>query len=90
MKISSENLDKPAITTKDIMSNKKEITYVVYDSDGDWQFLSNEEVSEEDAMVVSVGQVLEKDPSLFDLPEIEKNDEFTRINKQSQWVKLKS
>ncbi|HEX5150762.1 MAG TPA: hypothetical protein VFW07_04910 [Parafilimonas sp.] len=86
MKISEENSNKAVITTKYIMHYEKDITYVLYDEDGDWQFLSNEQVNEKDAMVVSVQQILERDASLTELPNIKKNQVMVRNSTGSNWV----
>jgi len=90
MELKLEKANKPAITTKFIMGNSKEITYVKYDDEGDWQFLSGDIVSEADAMVVSIAEILQKDSSLLSLPDIAEDEVFTRLNKNSPWQKSKN
>lgn len=42
MKITEENKNKSAITTKYVVNNNSIIVSVFYDEDGDWQFLGEE------------------------------------------------
>ena len=87
MKISSENPNQSAITTNYVMEQNHDITYVSYDEEGDWQFMSDDPFDEENAMVVSIKQILEKDKTLLTLPNIRKNEAYERKNKKSPWVK---
>jgi Uncharacterized protein conserved in bacteria len=64
MKLSEEPDNKPVITTRYVMDANSEITYVVCDEDGDWQFFGDEDFHESDACVVSVGQILQIDETL--------------------------
>ena len=54
------NLDIGIITTKYVMSNQSPVMWIIHDEDGDWQFIGQEEISPSDAMVVSLGRLLEK------------------------------
>ena len=83
MKLTEDNKNKSVITTKYIVENKSTIVSVFYDEDGDWQFFGEEEVTESDARVISIGQILEIDNSLMDLPNIVKVQSLFRNNKNS-------
>lgn len=63
------------------------ILYVYLDDDGDWQCLGGEEVDESDARIISIGELLELDPTLTTVPDLEKGESASRTNKQGQWQK---
>jgi hypothetical protein len=88
MKLKNVDKNQSAITTKGITYNSQEIKRVIYDEDGDWQFLSGEDIDENDAVVLSIGEILILDSSLLDLPEVEENDILIRNSKNSTWQKL--
>ena len=86
MKIIEENKNKSAITTKYVGNNNSIIVSVFYDEDGDWQFLGEEEVSEEDAIVVSIQEMIDIDKSLVNLPDLKEGESAYRKNKESIWL----
>ena len=86
MKIIEENKNKSAITTKYVVNNNSIIVSVFYDEDGDWQFLGEEEVSEEDAIVVSIQEMIDIDKSLVNLPDLKERESAYRKNKESIWL----
>ena len=86
MKITEENKNKSAITTKYVVNNNSIIVSVFYDEDGDWQFLGEEEVSEEDAIVVSIQEMIDIDKSLANLPDLKEGESAYRKNKESIWL----
>ncbi|MFM9988585.1 hypothetical protein [Flavobacterium sp.] len=74
------------ITTKYVLIEKKNIIRVIHDSDGDWQFLTNDNVVESDALVVSLQQILEYDESISELLSLPRNKIAIRENKNSKWI----
>ena len=86
MKITEENKNKSAITTKYVVNNNSIIVSVFYDEDGDWQFLGEEEVSEEDVIVVSIQEMIDIDKSLVNLPDLKEGESAYRKNKESIWL----
>lgn len=86
MKITEEDKNKSAITTKYVVNNNSIIVSVFYDEDGDWQFLGEEEVSEEDAIVVSIQEMIDIDKSLVNLPDLKEGESAYRKNKESIWI----
>ena len=86
MKIIEENKNKSAITTKYVVNNNSIIVSIFYDEDGDWQFLGEEEVSEEDAIVVSIQEMIDIDKSLVNLPDLKEGESAYRKNKESIWL----
>lgn len=61
---------------------------VIRDSDGSWQFLCGQDgcIEEEDAHVVGVGHLLERDPTLEKSAELEPSQYFERQSSSSSWV----
>lgn len=60
-----------AITVRQIIKDGQPILYVIHDSeDGGWQFLTGGEVTTEDALVVSLGEIYEFDPSIGELADL--------------------
>ena len=86
MKITEEDKNKSAITTKYVVNNNSIIVSVFYDEDGDWQFFGKEEVSEEDAIVVSIQEMIDIDKSLVNLPDLKEGESAYRKNKESIWL----
>ncbi len=59
------------ITVKSIVRGGKPILYVALDDeDDDWQFLDGGDAQEENAMVVSLSSMVERDPSLRELADL--------------------
>lgn len=66
-----ENESTAVITTKAIIKHEKPIVLVFHDKDdGMWEFLDGEDVSEENAAVVSLSEILEIEKSLNKLADL--------------------
>lgn len=82
-----ENLNNPVITTRFVLENNSTIVSVFRDEDGDWQFFGNEEnISEKDAKIVSLKEILMIDPTLKELLEIENGSHASREYKTDKWI----
>ncbi|WP_234041880.1 hypothetical protein [Persicirhabdus sediminis] len=58
-------------TSKHIIEDGKPILHVVHDEDGEWQFMGDQECDVEDARIVTMGQIVQLDPSvngLYEMP----------------------
>jgi hypothetical protein len=73
-------------TTRQWIDENKSILRVVHDEDGDWQFLTGDQLPE-DARIVSLEQMLLKDPTLNDLFNLDYGYAAERVNKGARWVK---
>ena len=85
MKLTNENGSKPCITTRYVLYADSPIVYADYDDDGDWQFLSEEPVDESDAVVVSIKQILDHDPSLSGISDLDKGQTAIRDDRNRPW-----
>jgi hypothetical protein len=80
------------ITTKKITSGEDWIGYVTHDmDDGSWQFLelSNKEPNIEDAVVVSLENILDLDETINELSDLPLGWFASRLSKTSPWLKGK-
>ncbi len=79
------NLDLGVISTKYILEGAP-ILHVAKDEDGDWQFLGRQEITEADAVVVSLGQILKIDETIKAILDMPKGAEVKRQDVNSPWV----
>jgi len=62
------DMNQAVFTTKYVLENHSPIIYVSHDVDGDWQFFGQEDdLSEEDARIISLGEILKITPSLKEI-----------------------
>ncbi|PWW15289.1 hypothetical protein [Chryseobacterium sp. AG844] len=82
-----ENLNEAVITTRFVLENNSTIVSVFRDEDGDWQFFGKEEnISEGDAKVVSLEEILQIDPTLKELLDINNGSHAHRESKEDDWI----
>ena len=73
-------------TLKCIVLDRMPITYVSHDAEGDWQFLRQEhQLREEDATLISLGEMIEHDPSILEVADLPLGGIATRSNQNSPW-----
>lgn len=86
MKLKEEQKNKSVLTTSYVLTNASPITFVLYDEDGDWQLFGDDEVDdEEDAYLVSVDEILEMEPILKKLPDLQPGQAATREKDSTRW-----
>ena len=79
MRLSEDDFWKPVITTVAIIEGRMPVRIIHLDEEGDWEAYSAEEdIDGDDLDVVSVEEMMQIDPSLKDLPDIEKGQFFYR------------
>lgn len=81
-----EDLNKAVFTTNKVLEGAL-IVYVYHDSDGDWQFFSaDEELTENNAKVISLDEVIKIDSTLKRVIEtLPKGFEAFKKDKDSEW-----
>lgn len=83
--------DTACITCYHVLEGYKSILYVSHDEDGYWQFLCGENHKEEDARVVSLGEILSIDESMRDLAVLDYGQYATSESVEGNWtVKYKN
>lgn len=76
-----------AVTTKQVMAGAA-IVYVSHDDDdGAWQFHTAEPLTEDDALLCTLGQVLDVHPSMMDLADLQPGWIAERANDAAAWVR---
>ncbi|GIO15372.1 hypothetical protein J19TS2_49270 [Cohnella xylanilytica] len=78
------------ITTQRILSRERPILYVTHDEDdGMWQFLDGDPVSEEEAAIVSLGEIVGRDSSLSQLADLPLGWTAWRDSGDGDWQRKK-
>ena len=84
-----DDLKTPVFTTKYVVTDKKEITYVSHDADdGSWEFLSDDIIKDyvPVAKVISLEQMIKIDPTLLELADMPLGYFANRKTKKDKWV----
>jgi hypothetical protein len=76
--------DKLILTTKKVNEGHP-VRYVIHHSDGDWQFLDGEDVSEEDAVVLHLRHVVDSHPEVKSLTDLSAGWQAWRDDEESDW-----
>ncbi|MFV0305792.1 MAG: hypothetical protein ACK5IC_09970 [Moheibacter sp.] len=80
--------DTPIITTKYVTENKSQVVYVSYDDEGDFQMFSNEGADMEKVAIVSLNEILNIQPNLTLLIDIQRGDKYYREENRETWQKI--
>ena len=75
-------------TTRQWLELKKPITHVVHDEDGDWQFLTGDQLLE-DAIIVALEQLILRDKTLNEVFDLEYGEEAKRDLIGGKWTRTK-
>ncbi|MDR1881591.1 MAG: hypothetical protein LBR26_02265 [Prevotella sp.] len=86
MKLKKELKSKLALTTGYVLAKGSPVTFVLYDEDGDWQLFGEDEIAEdEDACLVSIDEILEMEPALRKLPDLQPGQAAARDKDSTRW-----
>jgi hypothetical protein len=81
-----EAKDLAIFTTRQWLENRKPILRVVHDEDGEWQFLTGEQIPE-DAKIVALEQMTLSDPTLNDVFNLDYGEAAERNFIGDNWVR---
>lgn len=74
-----ESLNTACFTTKFVMRDGSDIVFVSHDKDGYWQFHGDESAEDESiAMIVGLGEIIERDPTILEVSSLEEGYYATR------------
>ena len=74
------------ISLREIVFEGKPILYLTHDKDDEgWQFLTREPVSKEDAVVVTLEEIVQLDPSILKLADLPPGWMATRQTASAAW-----
>ena len=80
------NKNQYVITTRFVIYDNSEIIRIIHEENGDWQFLGREEnLKESDAVILSLGEMMEFDNSLSIVESLPIGKQALRTNKMSPW-----
>ncbi len=86
MRLKDENKNKSVLTTSYVLCSGSPVTFVLYDEDGDWQLFGDDEVDDdENAYLVSVEEILELEPALRKLPDMQQGQAVAREKDDTRW-----
>ncbi|WDF61995.1 DUF4262 domain-containing protein [Flavobacterium sp. KACC 22758] len=77
-------------TTRQWLQEGKTVVKVIHDNDGDWQFLTDDEISTENIIIVALEQIILKDKTLNELFDLEYGEEAQRKLIGDEWVRNNS
>jgi len=77
-----------AFTTRQWLEEKKPILHVVHDNEGDWQFLTGDQL-QEDIKIVALEQLTLKDNSLNEVFDLDYGEEAIRETVGGEWRRQK-
>ncbi|RKM58589.1 hypothetical protein D6856_12610 [Butyrivibrio sp. XB500-5] len=79
------------ITTKNIVNGEKDILLVSHDEDdGMWEFLEGDVVKEEEAMIISLYEMVNIDPTVNQIADLPLGWIAYRDSKLDAWTKRKN
>ena len=80
------NKNQYVITTRFVIYDNSEIIRIIHEENGDWQFLGREEdLEESDAVVISLGEMMDFDDSLSIVESLPEGKQALRTDKMSPW-----
>jgi hypothetical protein len=81
-----ESLNTAVFTTRFVIDDNSPILFVFHYDDGSWQFSGAEEnLSDSDFRIVSLGEILKHDDSIKELASMPINSEAIRLTRKSAW-----
>ncbi len=80
-------INTSAISTKQVMRDSLPILLVTHDDDGDWQVLCGTTDEPADAMVICLGCLFDRDPTIGELADLPHGWRAWRASPSSPWVR---
>jgi hypothetical protein len=81
-----DDLQIYVFTTRFVIKNNSPITFITHDENGDWQFMGDDDFEENDAMIVSLEEMIEHDSSILEVADLPYNCKAYRENINSHWI----
>ncbi len=83
----SEHPEKLVFTCCHFLEGEKPLTFAAHHfDDNNWQFLCSEHHADTDAVIITIGELLELDPSIEELCDLPVGYLATRKNKNAKWI----
>lgn len=84
-----EEKNLATFTTRQWLEHKKPITHVIHDADGNWLFLTGDQIAS-DMRMVTLEQLVVSDKTLNDVFDLEYGEEATRLRTGGEWTRYKA
>ena len=81
----NESLSTAVLTSKYVMKHASPIVCIAHNNDGVWEFWGKELIDEAEIMVVSLGQIINIDPSVLDVADMPVEFNAIRDSKENAW-----
>jgi hypothetical protein len=85
-----EGRNRAVFTTRPVVEESRPILLVTHDREGDWQFLCGKSNHTEDARIVSLGCIFERDPTLAAVADLPEGWRAYRRGKGAAWRREKA
>ena len=82
-----EGANRAVFATKPVIEEGHPILFVSHDEEGDWQFLCGTTNQPEDGLVVSLGEIVHRDPAIGELADLPEGWRATRHDDRAPWVR---
>jgi hypothetical protein len=76
---------KAVFSTKQVINEGREILFVFHDIEDEWQFLSPDDVSVEDLMIVTLESILNKDYTVNEILNLKPGYKASRKRVGASW-----
>ena len=87
MRTNDIDMNQAVFTTKNVMNNKMPIVRVTHDHDGSWQFFDAVSTNSfENAMLVSLKNIIDTDSSIIEVINIGEGHRAEREEKNKPWT----
>jgi hypothetical protein len=81
--------NRAVFTTKPVTQEGRPVLTVVHDEENDWQFLCGTTNQQEDGQLVSLGSMVERDPTIGELADLSAGWSASRRTAKSKWRREK-
>lgn len=85
MEVKDLKLDQMVFTTKQVAHENAPIFHFIIDKDGDIYATGTDPMTNENTMLISLGQLLKIDPSLKRITNLDLNTKLFRPTREAQW-----
>lgn len=76
-------------TTQQWIDDRKPIIHVIHDTDGDWQFFTDDEYTVDNIKMVALGELIKSDLTLNQVFDLDYGEQATRKHLGGKWTRSK-
>jgi len=83
----ADSINTATITTRQVLLDGHPVLFVSHDSDGNWQILCGTTTDATDALVISLGEALQRDRSIASLADMPRGWSARRRSPEDPWTR---